>query len=209
MEIVIWFHGRNVQTFETQKNARAPATTHRYPPKMTASFQSAKTGTPWSAKDSDNPNDGPLPTGRMKEPIKESRPARKARRKAVEQTERERQRRGLDFRLPQWYEIPRLLPDRGELLGSLHASYRTCQNAACRCHDGEKIHGPYWYRHWRGENGRQHKTYVKRSDVKRVRRAIEQRRRRVELEREKRNEHMRRGKYARHRLSESGGSLEA
>lgn len=145
----------------------------------------------------------------------ESPQARRARAEAEEKARRIKARRGLDFVLPRWYRVPRCLPERGELLGSLHATYRTCSDSACRCHEGAEVHGPYWYRHYRDRDGRQHKTYVKRSDVQAVRAAIERRRARLAVERERRRKHLRLGKYARgpggpqHGPRQSGGSRKA
>lgn len=99
-------------------------------------------------------------------------------------------------RWPKWYRIDRLQP--GELLGSLRAEYRRCGKAGCRCAGGEPedLHGPYWYRYWRDDDGRQHKAYVRRSELDQVRAAIERRKARLGMQREERKRHMRRGPYS-------------
>jgi hypothetical protein len=35
------------------------------------------------------------------------------------------------------------------------------------------LHGPYWYRLWREWDGKQHKEYVRKSDLERVRAACD------------------------------------
>ena len=51
-----------------------------------------------------------------------------------------------------------LVPKTGSLPGSLHAEWKRCGKAGCRCARGQP-HGPYWYRRWR-EDGRQRTAYV-------------------------------------------------
>ena len=91
---------------------------------------------------------------------------------------------------PQWYTIDRVQPS--ELLGSLHAERVRCGKEGCRCRSGaaDDRHGPYWYRRWRDDEGRQRKTYVKQGDLAEVRARIEHRRRRLAEEREARKKHM-------------------
>lgn len=79
-------------------------------------------------------------------------------------------------------------------MGSLHAERKRCGKDSCRCSSGreEDLHGPYYYRRWRDEDGNQQKEYVPRSDVKEVRAWVEKRRRRLKREREERAEWMNR-----------------
>lgn len=99
-------------------------------------------------------------------------------------------------RWPKWYKIDRVQP--GELLGSLQAEHVRCGKENCRCSSGkaDELHGPYWYRYWRDDDGRQRKTYVRRSELDRVRAAIEKREARLRRERDERKRHMRRGEYS-------------
>lgn len=99
-------------------------------------------------------------------------------------------------RWPRWYRLDRVR--NGELLGSLHAEYTRCGKMTCKCRSGAAgdLHGPYWFRRWRDESGKQRKAYVKRSDLDHVRAAIERREARLSAERETRKRHMRRGEYA-------------
>ena len=55
------------------------------------------------------------------------------------------------------------------LAGAVIAQYVRCGKAGCRCARGE-LHGPYLYRKWR-DGRRQHKSYIKPSDVAAVRAA--------------------------------------
>ncbi len=69
------------------------------------------------------------------------------------------------------------LIERVELLPkapSLHAQWVRCGTAGCRCTRGE-LHGPYYYLFWR-TGGRQHKRYVRPSDLEAVQVACETRR---------------------------------
>jgi hypothetical protein len=79
-------------------------------------------------------------------------------------------------------------PDEGELLGFLHEERKRCGKANCRCTSGreEDLHGPYYYRRWRDEEGNQRREYVPEDEVEKMRARIENRRRRVERERAKR-----------------------
>lgn len=63
-----------------------------------------------------------------------------------------------------------LLPKTMPLRGSLHAEWKTCGKANCRCGHAQ-LHGPYFYRRWR-EGRRQRKAYVPRQRVDEVERAI-------------------------------------
>lgn len=96
---------------------------------------------------------------------------------------------------PKWYTIDRVRPNEGELLGSLHAEQKRCGKANCRCTSGREkdLHGPYYYRRWRDEDGNQRKEYVPKSDVEKVQAAIEKRRQRLKKEREERAQWMNRG----------------
>jgi len=99
-------------------------------------------------------------------------------------------------RWPKWYKLAKTRD--GELLGSLHAEYSRCHKPNCKCRSGEvqDLHGPYWYRRWRDDEGKPRKAYVKRCDLERVRAAIERREARLRSERETRKRHMRRGEYS-------------
>lgn len=95
---------------------------------------------------------------------------------------------GYEQALPKWYTIDRVKPDEGELLGFLHAEKKRCGKKNCRCTSGreEDLHGPYYYRRWRGPEGNQRREYVRGEGVDEVRARIEKRRRRVERERAER-----------------------
>ena len=95
-------------------------------------------------------------------------------------------------RYPKWYRIPWLLP--GELPGSVHIQYVKCGKPNCKCASGrrEDKH-PAYYRFWRDDAGKLCKAYVKRSELKVVREAIERRNARLRRQRTERNRHMRRG----------------
>jgi len=56
----------------------------------------------------------------------------------------------------------------GPLPGSVSEQFVRCGKAYCRCGTG-KLHGPYYYRIWRGEAGKVHKVYVKSADLAQVR----------------------------------------
>lgn len=60
----------------------------------------------------------------------------------------------------------------------------------------DELHGPYFYRYWRDDEGKQRKAYVKQSELETVRTAIERREARLKDEREARKRHMRRGPYS-------------
>ena len=96
---------------------------------------------------------------------------------------------------PKWYSIDRVRPEEGELLGSLHAEKKRCGKENCRCASGreEDLHGPYYYRRWRDEEGTQGKEYVPRPEVEEVWARIEKRHRRLKREREDQAEWMNRG----------------
>jgi len=100
-----------------------------------------------------------------------------------------------EFGFPKWYVIDRVRLEEGELLGSLHAEHKQCGKPNCRCASdrGEDLHGPYWYRRWRDENGEQRKAYVPKGDLGAVRAGIEKRRNRLRRERAERARWMRRG----------------
>lgn len=68
------------------------------------------------------------------------------------------------------------------LPGAVCAQYVRCGRPGCKCAKGE-LHGPYWYRFYR-ERGRQHKAYVRPSDLEQVRAACEARRARRRESRE-------------------------
>jgi hypothetical protein len=95
---------------------------------------------------------------------------------------------GWDRALPKWYRIDRVRPEEGELLGFLHAERKRCGKENCRCTSGqeEDLHGPYYYRRWRDEDGNQRREYVPEEDADEVRARIEKRRRRVQQERAER-----------------------
>jgi hypothetical protein len=95
---------------------------------------------------------------------------------------------GWDRALPKWYTIERVKPEEGELLGFLHEERKRCGKENCRCTSGreEDLHGPYYYRRWRDEEGNQRREYVREEDVAEVQARIEKRRRRAQREREER-----------------------
>jgi len=97
---------------------------------------------------------------------------------------------GYERALPKWYTIDRVKPERGELLGFLHPEKKRCGKENCRCTSGreEDLHGPYYYRRWRDEEGNQRREYVPRDETDEVRARIEKRRRRVKRERKRRRQ---------------------
>ena len=57
--------------------------------------------------------------------------------------------------------IKRLLELAPQMLfGSSSQTYRTCGNAACRCHSSGPKHGPHVYVNYKGEDGRTTGSYV-------------------------------------------------
>ena len=62
--------------------------------------------------------------------------------------------------------------DEVTLRGCLIAELKSCGKPNCRCARGE-LHGPYYYRRWRDESGRQRKQYVPREKVEQTRGALE------------------------------------
>jgi len=56
----------------------------------------------------------------------------------------------------------------GPLPGTVCEQFIRCGKANCRCRRGP-LHGPYFYRVWRGDGRRVHKVYVKRTDAAQVR----------------------------------------
>jgi Family of unknown function (DUF6788) len=60
------------------------------------------------------------------------------------------------------------IPDR--LPGAVCKQYVKCGTPNCRCTRGE-LHGPYWYRFWRNDEGKLHRQYVRKADLERVRAA--------------------------------------
>jgi len=57
--------------------------------------------------------------------------------------------------------IKRLLELAPQMLfGSSSQTYRTCGNAACRCHSSGPKHGPHVYVNYKGEDGRTTGYYV-------------------------------------------------
>lgn len=81
----------------------------------------------------------------------------------------------------------------GELRGSLHTEYKRCGKDGCRCASGrdEDLHGPYYYRHWRDEDGNQRKEYVRKGRVEAVRSKIQKRRQRIREKRRERRQNAR------------------
>ena len=70
--------------------------------------------------------------------------------------------------------LPRTIP--AKLPGTVPPQYVRCGDPNCRCvcvRARGELHGPCWYRFWRDEDGRQHKQYVKKSDLGAVRAACE------------------------------------
>ena len=60
------------------------------------------------------------------------------------------------------------IPDK--LPGAVCQQSVKCGKPNCKCANGTR-HGPYHYRYWRDERGRQHKEYVRLADVEAVRAA--------------------------------------
>src|SRR5215210_6824616 len=74
-------------------------------------------------------------------------------------------------RHPSWVaENVRLLPKIEPLLGSLQPELKRCGKPTCHCARGE-LHGPYWSLRWR-EGNRQHRRYVRPSEISTVRAAL-------------------------------------
>lgn len=93
---------------------------------------------------------------------------------------------------PARFSVPRVLPHRGELLGTLSREVRRCGDASCQCSSGRKedAHGPYFYRRFRGGGGTLRRKYVPKSEVETVRAGIQARRRRVQFQRELRERYL-------------------
>lgn len=93
---------------------------------------------------------------------------------------------------PARFTVPRVLPHRGELLGTLSREVRRCGDDSCRCSSGRKedAHGPYFYRRFRDAGGTLRRTYVPKGEAETVRAGIEARRRRVQLQRELRDRYL-------------------
>ena len=92
---------------------------------------------------------------------------------------------------PVWYSIPRVLPHRGELLGTLSEEKRRCGKPNCRCAaDPSAMHGPYTYRRYRDQSGRERRAYVRNGDVTAVQKGIDARISRVRRERHVRDAYM-------------------
>jgi hypothetical protein len=66
------------------------------------------------------------------------------------------------------------LPKTG-MKGSLHMEWKRCGKPTCRCRTGV-LHGPYIYRRWRDDAGRQKREYIPSSDVLSVLLTLEARR---------------------------------
>jgi hypothetical protein len=64
--------------------------------------------------------------------------------------------------------LPKISIDK--LPGAVCTQYIRCGKPNCKCAHGQ-LHGPYHYRFWRDNKGRQHKEYVKKADLERVRAA--------------------------------------
>jgi hypothetical protein len=83
--------------------------------------------------------------------------------------------------------LPKMLP------GYVCAQWKKCGKSNCRCVSGE-LHGPYYYRFW-WDGGRQHKSFIRKADVERVREACEAYRRVKALTRENRTRQRRHMRY--------------
>jgi hypothetical protein len=66
--------------------------------------------------------------------------------------------------------IRNLLRRHPMLVGSLVAQFTTCGKPGCRCTRGQK-HGPLYYLYWK-DKGRSRSRYVRREQVRAVRRRI-------------------------------------
>ncbi len=58
------------------------------------------------------------------------------------------------------------------LPGSVHIEWKVCGRPWCRCSQGKRLHGPYYYRRWR-ENGKQRRAYVSGDDLEKTLLAVE------------------------------------
>ena len=67
--------------------------------------------------------------------------------------------------------ISRLAPEA--IFGTASESYRTCGNAACRCHGEGPKHGPHLYVSYRGDAGKTTGYYVPKAAHAEIRRGIE------------------------------------
>lgn len=93
---------------------------------------------------------------------------------------------------PVRFSVPRVLPHRGELLGTLSREKRRCGDDSCRCSSGRKedAHGPYFYRRFRDAGGTLRRKYVPEDDVPAARAGIQARRRRVQFQRDLRDRYL-------------------
>lgn len=92
-------------------------------------------------------------------------------------------------RTPARYTIPRVLPQRGELLGTVTWEHRKCGDESCRCTSGRKEdqHGPYPYRRYRDPDGTLRRTYVPKNRVEAVKTGVQARQQRAERQRKMRD----------------------
>jgi hypothetical protein len=93
---------------------------------------------------------------------------------------------------PVRFSVPRVLPHRGELLGTLSREKRRCGDPSCRCTSGreEDAHGPYVYRRFRDGSGALRRSYVSAEDVEAAQSGIQARCRRVQWQRERRTRYL-------------------
>lgn len=97
--------------------------------------------------------------------------------------------KGAQVATPVRFTVPRVLPHRGELLGTVVQERKRCGDPACKCASGRKEdrHGPYYYRRFRDESGTLRKVYVQAEDAGAVKVGTRARRRRTEVQRELRD----------------------
>ena len=67
--------------------------------------------------------------------------------------------------------LPKPIPDK--LLRTVQPQWVPCGKPKCKCVSRGQLHGPFHYRFWRDENGRQHKEYVRKTDVEAVKAACD------------------------------------
>jgi len=97
--------------------------------------------------------------------------------------------KGAQVATPVRFTVPRVLPHRGELLGTVTEERKRCGDPACKCASGRKEdrHGPYFYRRFRDGGGTLRKVYVQAEDAEATAAGTRARRRRIDRQRELRD----------------------
>jgi hypothetical protein len=97
--------------------------------------------------------------------------------------------KGANVATPVRFTIPRVLPYRGELLGTVVQERKRCGDPNCKCASGRKEdrHGPYYYRRFRDGSGTLRKVYVQTETAEATSAGTRARRRRTDRQRKLRD----------------------